>query len=82
MLKPGKINEIAEEMQKNRIDILGLQEIRWQGQGRIDKKDFTILYSGPGNRTGLFGTGFMLSSKTRNSLLLFEPINDKICKIR
>ncbi|XP_046408461.1 craniofacial development protein 2-like [Ischnura elegans] len=82
MLKPGKMKEIADEMQKYRIDVIGLQEIRWQGQGRINKKEYTLLYSGPENRTGRYGTGFIISSNIRKSLLLFEPINERICKIR
>ncbi|KAG8239827.1 hypothetical protein J437_LFUL019002 [Ladona fulva] len=38
----------------------------------------------PEYRTGIFTvcTGFMISSKIRRSLLLFEPINERICKIR
>ncbi|KAG8236652.1 hypothetical protein J437_LFUL014498 [Ladona fulva] len=82
MLKLGRMKEVADEMQKYRIDVMGLQEIRWQGQGRIYKKEYTLLYSGLEYRTGRFGTGFMISSKIRRSLLLFEPINERICKIR
>jgi hypothetical protein len=36
MLQPGKMNEIMEERGKARVDIVAVQEICWQGQGRID----------------------------------------------
>jgi hypothetical protein len=36
-----------EELGKARVDVVAVQEIRWQGQGRIDKKDFSLFYSGP-----------------------------------
>ncbi|KAG8231215.1 hypothetical protein J437_LFUL010912 [Ladona fulva] len=62
MLKPGRMKKVADEMQKYRIDVMGLQEIRWQGQRRIDKKVYTLLFSGGEYRTGRFGTGFMISS--------------------
>ena len=60
MLKPGKMKEIMEELGKARVDVVAVQEIRWQGQGRIDKKDFSPFYSGPKERTGRYGTGFII----------------------
>lgn len=82
MLKPGRMKEIYQQMENFKMDLIALQEIRWQGNGRIDKKEFSMLYSGPERRTGLFGTGFMISSKMRKSLLDFEAVNEKLCKIR
>ncbi|KAG8237979.1 hypothetical protein J437_LFUL014680 [Ladona fulva] len=69
MLKPGRMKEVAHEMQKYGIDVIGLQEIRWQAQGRVDKKVYTLLYSGPEYRTGRFGTGFIIS--------IHAPMEDK-----
>ena len=37
MLKPGRIKEIMEEIGKARVDVVAVQEIRWQGHGRIEK---------------------------------------------
>lgn len=82
MLQTGKMMEIAGEIKKYSIDIAAIQEIRWQGSGRVDKKDFSMLYSGHQDRTGMNGTGFMVSSKIRKSILGFVPVNDRICKIR
>ena len=38
--KPGRMKEIMEEIGKARVDVVAVQEIRWQGQGRIDKKRY------------------------------------------
>jgi hypothetical protein len=43
MLQPGKIKEIMEGISKARVDVVTVQEIHWQGQGRIDKKDFSLF---------------------------------------
>ncbi|XP_022197016.2 craniofacial development protein 2-like [Nilaparvata lugens] len=82
MLRPGKMMEIAEEMTKFDLDIVALQEIRWQSQGRIEKQNFTMYYSGPETRTGLFGTGFIINKKLKKHILAFDPVSDGICKLR
>jgi exonuclease III len=82
MLIPGKMQEISKEIMKYKIDIIAIQEIRWQGKGRIDKLDYTFPYSGSEEKTGLLGTGFMVNKTMKGSLLDFEPQNNRICKIR
>jgi exonuclease III len=82
MLKPGKMKERMEEIDKAKIDVVAVQEIRWQGQGRIDKKDFSFFYSGPKERTGLNGTRFIVNAEIKKTILSFEPINERLCKMR
>jgi hypothetical protein len=82
MLQPGKMMEIANEVLKLGIDLVDLQEIRWQGHREINKKNFTVIYSGPENQTGQYGTGFIISRKMKKSILEWEPVNDRLCRIR
>ena len=63
MLIPGKMQEISKEMTKYKIDIIALQGIQWQEQGRIDKRDCTLLYSGSEEKMGQLGTGFMMKKQ-------------------
>jgi len=74
--------EIADEVLKQGTDLVALQEIRWQGLGEINKKNFTVIFSGPENRTGQYGTGFITSRKIKESILEWEPVNDRLCRIR
>jgi exonuclease III len=74
MMQPARMQDIANEMIKNKI--------RWQGQGKIDKQAYTVIYSGLENRTGQLGTGFMITKLMRASLLEFEAVSDRICRIR
>uniref|UniRef100_A0A8D9B1A7 Craniofacial development protein 2 n=1 Tax=Cacopsylla melanoneura TaxID=428564 RepID=A0A8D9B1A7_9HEMI len=82
LLQAGKMQEVAREMLKYKLDLIAIQEIRWQGQGKIDKKDFSIIYSGPNNKTGQLGTGFLINKTIRSSILEYKTVNDRICKIR
>ena len=81
-LKPGRIKEIMGEIGKARVDVVAVQEIRWQGHGRIDKKYFSHFYSGPKEKTGRYGTGFIINTKMRKSFLSFEHFNDRTCKLK
>jgi len=82
MLKPGKMIEVREEIGKARVDVVAVQKIRLQGQGRIDKKDFSPFYSGPKDRMGRYGTGFIINAKIRKCFLSFEAISVRLCKLR
>ena len=82
MSQPGKMNEIADEIKKIKINILAVQETRWTGQGRIDKRDYTMFYSSSEARTGHCVTGFMIDKQARKCFMNFEPIDDRMCKIR
>ena len=44
-----KTENLKTEMQKNKVSVLGVSEVRWTGQGEIRKirsGDYTVYYSG------------------------------------
>jgi hypothetical protein len=42
----GKLENLKKEMQKNAFSLLGVNEVRWKGQGEIKSGDYTVYYSG------------------------------------
>jgi hypothetical protein len=56
MYIPGRLQEIAEEVLKYKIDIVTVQEIRWQGTGKIDKPNYTFYCGGTKEKKGQYGT--------------------------
>jgi len=74
MLKPGRMKEIMEEIGKARVNVVVVQEIRWQGQRRIDKKDFSLFYSGPKEKTGRYGSGLIVNAKMRNKVFFLSSL--------
>jgi hypothetical protein len=76
------MNEFVKEMEKYNIDICILQEIKWPGKGTVIKKNYTILYSVHKSDKHEFVKGFYISRDIIDDLLNFEPVNERICKIR
>jgi hypothetical protein len=77
--------EDARDSNRNKkfqIGIVALQEIHWTGQGRIDKHDYTPIYSGSGKRTGQLGMGFTTAKAIRQNIIQIETINTRISKVR
>lgn len=82
MLQAGKMQEIANEMLRFKLNVLALQEIRWKEAGKIDKLNYTLFFSGNAEKSGHAGTGFMISKDTRKLLLGFTPVNERLCSLR
>jgi hypothetical protein len=43
MLQAGIMAVVAREILKYGMDVVALQEIRWRGHGRVDKKNYTLF---------------------------------------
>jgi exonuclease III len=69
LLKPGKMQELAEEIAKTQIEILAIQEVRWPGKGQINKKDYQFFYSGTKEKTGQAGTGSLIMKKMQKHII-------------
>lgn len=44
MLQAGKMIQIANTLKSYKLDLIALQEIRWEGSGYIKKPEYTIYY--------------------------------------
>ena len=82
MLHPGKMQDLAEQISETQLEILAIQEIRWNGTGLIKKQNYSLYYGGPRSKTGQAGTGFILLKKMQNYIIGFEPYNERLCKLR
>jgi exonuclease III len=67
-------------VEKIQMDLLTMQEIRWLGNGTLEKKNCVIFYSCNPVRHVL-GVGFYVNSRFLPNILRFEPVNDRLCWI-
>lgn len=81
MLIPGKLEEIALQLKKYRLDITALQETRWKDYGQIDNNKYTLLHSGD-KKQGRKGVAFIMTSKIRDNIIEFKPLNGRLAYVR
>lgn len=77
MLKPEKIEEISNQMKKANLDILGISETRWAGNGDYNAGQLRIIHSGSEKR-GSKGVAIILSGKWRSNVLNTYHVSERI----
>lgn len=83
MYECGKAAQVANEMKQNRVDILGVCESRWTGNGRVVLADgTTILYSGRQDGQHQGGVALMLNRLAAKALLEWKPVSERIVPAR
>src|SRR6218665_1368250 len=81
MLQLGKVYILGNELERNRVDICGLSEVRWKGQGHFTTTEgHTIIYSG-GDVQGQRGVAVWIHKKIAGTLLEYQTVNDQILAI-
>jgi len=82
MLQLGKVQLLAEEMMRLGVDIHGLSEVRWDGQGHFTTlDDHTIVYSGRLTQD-MSGVTVWIHTKIAGELVGYEPISDRVLVVR
>ena len=76
-----KTQQVINEMKSYKLDILGISEMRWTGNGRTTSEGSTILFSGNQNSHNR-GMGILLHDITTKTLIGWKPLNDRIITAR
>ena len=77
MFQCGKLAQLCKEFKAYQLDILGISEMRWTGNGKITTDGVTVLYSGH-QQNHIHGVGFLLRKEASKSLIGWKPVNDRI----
>ena len=80
MLQKGKLENIKREMERNKVNILGLCEVRWKECGDFLSDDIRIIYSG-GTKSEA-GVAILMDKKVRNNVMEVKCVNERIMKVK
>jgi exonuclease III len=59
LYKSGSLETVVRELGKYKLDLVGVQEVRWDKGGTERAEDYTF-FSGAGNENNHLGSGFFL----------------------
>lgn len=76
LFKTGKLEEVKNEMEEAHLDILGLCETRWAGNGDFIQDDVRIIYSGS-EKSGRNGVAVILKGKWKQNVLNTYHVDDR-----
>jgi hypothetical protein len=80
MYRAGSLRAVAEETLKYRVDLVGVQEVRWDGGCTEPAGEYTFFY-GKGNDDHELGTGFSYIEESYQYLKRVEFVSDRISYI-
>jgi exonuclease III len=75
----GLLKTVVRELGKCKLDLVGVEEVRWEKGGTEQAEDYTFFYA-QGNGDHQLGTGFFVHKRIVSAVGRVEFISDR-CRI-
>ena len=82
LLQTGKLYIVEQEAQARGLDVLGISETHWKGNGYFKTKIGNTVYFSGNDSESRNGVAFILPGQTAKAVLGYQAINDRIITVK
>ena len=80
LYRASSIKAAARELARYKLDVEGVQEVRWDKEGTVRAGDYNFFY-GKGNENHQLGTGFFVHHRLVSAVKKIEFVSDRLSYI-